>query len=95
MKTGKCNGPQTRSLGLANKGGFEPTLCANMRDREPTFGSWPNGIKLVVTYYHIKGYGNSCRVHSRAVWTGACSIPCCHASVHDSDQLPQLLVRDS
>jgi hypothetical protein len=39
MKTGKCNGPQTRSLGLANKGGFEPTLCANMRDREPTFGS--------------------------------------------------------
>ena len=55
----------------------------------------PNGIKLVVTYYHIKGYGNSCRVHSRAVWTGACSIPCCHASVHDSDQLPQLLVRDS
>jgi hypothetical protein len=58
-------------------------------------GSYANGIKLVVTYYHIKGYGNSCRVHSRAVWTGACSIPCCHASVHDSDQLPQLLVRDS
>jgi hypothetical protein len=26
-----CNGPQTRSLGLANKGGFEPAIHANMR----------------------------------------------------------------
>src|SRR5215510_16443399 len=43
-----CNGPQTRSLGLANKGSFQlairanktslgPTLAAN----EPTLGSWP------------------------------------------------------
>jgi hypothetical protein len=55
----------------------------------------PNGLKLIVTYYYIMGYGNSCRVHSRAVWTGACAIPCGHASVHGSDQLPQLLVRDS
>jgi hypothetical protein len=43
-----CNGPQTRSLGLANKGGFEPTIAANMRGLKPTlaanelrFGSWP------------------------------------------------------
>jgi hypothetical protein len=35
--TSRRNGPQTRSLGLANNGGFEPTLAANMRDREPTF----------------------------------------------------------
>jgi hypothetical protein len=31
-----CNGPQTRSLGLANKGDFEPTISANMRGVKPT-----------------------------------------------------------
>jgi hypothetical protein len=33
---------------------------------------WLNGIKLVVTHYHIKGYSSSYRMHPRAVWTGLC-----------------------
>jgi hypothetical protein len=35
-RTPTCNGPQTRSLGLANKSSFEPTIRANMRGCEPT-----------------------------------------------------------
>ena len=35
-------------------------------------GQEPNGIKLVVTYYHIKGYGSACRMHPRVVETGPC-----------------------
>jgi hypothetical protein len=34
-----CNGPQTRSLGLANKGDCEPTIRANTRGREPTLSA--------------------------------------------------------
>ena len=33
------NGPQTRSLGFANKGGFEPTIRANTSGRAPTFAA--------------------------------------------------------
>jgi hypothetical protein len=36
---GNCNGPQTRSLGLANKGDCEPTLRANMRGLQPTISA--------------------------------------------------------
>jgi hypothetical protein len=54
----------------------------------------PNGIKLVVTSYHIKGYGSACRVHPRAVETGPCSIPRHHATVYGSDQRPELIPRD-
>ena len=34
----RCSGPQTASDGLANNVGFEPTIHANRRGREPTFG---------------------------------------------------------
>jgi hypothetical protein len=67
---------------------------ANQSFRACHFEPYPNGIKLVVTYYHFKGYGTSCRVHPRAVWTGPCSIPRRHASVHGSDELPKPLPRE-
>jgi hypothetical protein len=31
-------------------------------------GSWPNGMKLGVACYYIKGYGSGCLVHPGAVW---------------------------
>jgi hypothetical protein len=34
--------------------------------------SFANGMKLLGTYYHIKGYGSACHVHPRAVKTGPC-----------------------
>src|SRR5262245_44031407 len=34
-----CNGPQTRSLELANKDDFELTLAANMRGCEPALAA--------------------------------------------------------
>jgi hypothetical protein len=39
MATSRCNGPQTSLLGLANKGGFEPTIRANTRGCEPTLAA--------------------------------------------------------
>jgi hypothetical protein len=36
----RCSSPQTRSRGLANKVDCEPTIGANMRGREPTFGAY-------------------------------------------------------
>jgi hypothetical protein len=57
-------------------------------------GSWPNGIKLVVTCYHIKSYGSSYLVHPRAVWTGPCSNPRRYAAVHGSHQLLERMPRD-
>jgi hypothetical protein len=57
-------------------------------------GTVPNGIKLVVTRYHIKDYSSSCLVHPRAVGTGSCSIPRRHAAVHGSHQRLELMPRD-
>jgi len=34
-----CNDLQTRSLGLASKGGFEPTIRANTKGCEPTLAA--------------------------------------------------------
>jgi hypothetical protein len=71
------SGPLTRSRWLR----IAVTLLAGiLRERakqahqilQMKLGSWPNGIKLVVTSYHIKGYGSACRVHPRAVETGPC-----------------------
>jgi hypothetical protein len=57
-------------------------------------GSSSNGMKLVVTSYHIKGYGGACRMHPRAVEMGSCSIPRPDATVSGSDQRPELMPRD-
>jgi hypothetical protein len=35
----RCSGPQTRSLGLANKSRFEPAIRANMKGCEPTLAA--------------------------------------------------------
>jgi hypothetical protein len=45
-------------------------LPAGVEDGLTKCGQEPNGIKLVVTYYHIKGYGRACRVHPCTVETG-------------------------
>jgi hypothetical protein len=44
---GSCNGPQTRSLGLANKGSFQPAIRANKRSRGPTISA--NELTLIAT----------------------------------------------
>jgi hypothetical protein len=43
----KCNGLQTRSLGLANNVDFELILAANMRGREPTLAA--NELRCITT----------------------------------------------